>query len=181
MLVAPPATSVTDTQPTGSLALSNVPPALNDGNISDSGSTGYFSGPEGAISQSRKHISQSQKFPHLRAQLSTIAREHRFRKLAPGAGGSLGSSSSGAESDADESGKWEEVRVSSSLVRDVAALLDEEKEDDLKDLLKTTFDIDEESVSVAFSLFFITYFDQFRPDYLPYTDRDACTRFDACS
>ena len=130
--------------------------ASSDGNYSDAGPIAYTSGPERSLSVSsmgtahppHRHLSQSQKFPHTRAQLSNIAREYHFRKLVPGAGTSLGSASSGTESDVDDGGKWEdEARVSSSLVRQVAALLDEEKEDELKELLKTTFEMDNDAVS----------------------------------
>lgn len=145
MLATPTILSITpEPPPRGPISTASA----NDGNFSDGGS-GYFSGPEGlASSRANKHIPQTQKFPHLRGQLSTIAREYRFRKLAPGVSSSLGSSSSGADSDADDSNKWEEDnRVSSSLIREVAALLDEEKEDELKDLLKSTFEMDDAAVS----------------------------------
>ena len=145
MLATPTIASITPEPPQRStISVTHV----HDGNISDSGS-GYYSGPEGlSSSRANKHIPQTQKFPHLRSQLSTIAREYRFRKLAPGAASSLGSSSSGAESDADDGNRVdEEARVSSSLIREVAALLDEEKEDDLKELLKKTFEMDNDAVS----------------------------------
>lgn len=147
MLATPTILSIAPEPPQRTISVTSV----NDGNVSDSGS-GYYSGPEVlASSRANKHIPQTQKFPHLRGQLSIIAREYRFRKLSLTVSSSLGSSS-GADSDADDSYRWEEdARVSSSLIREVAALLDEEKEDELKELLKSTFEMDDAAVSIRFS------------------------------
>ncbi|KZT09906.1 uncharacterized protein LAESUDRAFT_694399 [Laetiporus sulphureus 93-53] len=73
------------------------------------------------------------KFPHTRAQLSAIARQYK-----------TGLESNDADPDADD------PRVDSALVGKVTALLNSEREDDLKQLLKDTFgSIDEEEVSNA--------------------------------
>lgn len=122
--------------------------ALSDGNLSDSGATAYYRTTESLSSstgniRARKHIPQSQKFPHLRAQLAVIAQEYRLREA-------VGSPSTGNDSDGDaqdDSGD-PDARVSSTLVRQVAGLLEEEKEDELKDLLVKTFDMDAQSVSI---------------------------------
>ncbi|KAI5122503.1 hypothetical protein M0805_001411 [Coniferiporia weirii] len=145
MLAAPPASSPA---PRGSGSFPGVAAAMSDGNLSDTGSAGYFSGIEGLSAstgniRAHKHVPQTQKFPHTRAQLAIIARDHRFRELA---GGPV----SGNESDADaeDSGRWgdeQEAHVSSALVRQVAALLDGEKEDELKDVLRKTFEMDDEA------------------------------------
>lgn len=78
------------------------------------------------------HDSAAQpKFPHTRAQLSAIARQYR--------------SVDAYDHDAD----GDDLRVNAVLVGRVAVLLDNEREDDLKTLLKETFGhIDEEEVSV---------------------------------
>lgn len=71
------------------------------------------------------------KFPHTRAQLSAIARHHKPTDHHD------------AEPDADDLN-----RVPSSLVNKVVSLLVDENEDELKALLKETYDLDNESVSV---------------------------------
>jgi hypothetical protein len=82
------------------------------------------------------HLSDSDpapnyKFPHTRAQLSAIARQHKPLE------------SYDADNDGDEYG-----RISSSLVSKVVTLLDEEQEDELKTLLKDTYGMDDEAVSI---------------------------------
>lgn len=122
--------------------------ALSDGNLSDSGAAAYYRSSENLSSstgniRARKHVPQSQKFPHLRAQLAVIAQEYRLREAA-------GSPSTGNDSDGDaqDDGAEPDTRVSSMLVRQVANLLGEEKEDELKELLVKTFDMDTEAVSL---------------------------------
>ncbi|KAJ3497206.1 hypothetical protein NLJ89_g10379 [Agrocybe chaxingu] len=65
------------------------------------------------------------KFPHTRAQLSAIARQYK----------PLENYDSDAEND-------DYNRVPQSLVNEVVSLLVDEKEDELKTLLKTTFGMD---------------------------------------
>ncbi|KAJ8522707.1 hypothetical protein ONZ45_g711 [Pleurotus djamor] len=74
--------------------------------------------------------SQDTKFPHTRAQLSLIARQSKS---------SIDNYDSDAEGD-------ELNRVSSSLVLKVAALLNNEQEDQLKKLLKDNFGTDDDTV-----------------------------------
>lgn len=72
------------------------------------------------------------KFPHTRAQLSLIGRQHKPLEIQE------------TDLDPDESS-----RVPTTLVVKVASLLDEEKEDELKDLLKEVYNItDGESVGL---------------------------------
>lgn len=86
----------------------------DSGNLSD---TGYDS------------VSPMPKFPHTRAQLSAIARQHKPLD--------------NYDSDADGE---DFSRVSSSLVNKVVLLLVDEQEDELKTLLKETYAIDDETV-----------------------------------
>ncbi|KAF8885020.1 hypothetical protein BD779DRAFT_1801509 [Infundibulicybe gibba] len=74
-------------------------------------------------------LSVSPKFPHTRAQLSAIARQHK----------PLDSYDSDAETD-------DLNRVTSLLVNKVVALLVDEQEDELKILLKETYGIDDETL-----------------------------------
>ncbi|KAG6890301.1 hypothetical protein C0995_009507 [Termitomyces sp. Mi166 len=69
------------------------------------------------------------KFPHTRAQLSAIARQHKPLETYDGP---------------DEFN-----RVSSSFVNRVVALLVDEQEEELKALLKSTYGVDDETVSAA--------------------------------
>ncbi|KAF8972628.1 hypothetical protein BDZ97DRAFT_1901162 [Flammula alnicola] len=69
------------------------------------------------------------KFPHTRAQLSAIARQYK----------PLENYDSDAEND-------EYNRVPQSIVNEVVSLLIDEREDELKALLKTTYSMDDESV-----------------------------------
>ncbi|EGN92263.1 hypothetical protein SERLA73DRAFT_173022 [Serpula lacrymans var. lacrymans S7.3] len=69
------------------------------------------------------------RFPHTRAQLSSIARQHKPLE--------------GYDSDAEGD---DTTRVSSSLVNKVVALLDGEHEDELKALLKDAFGVDNDMV-----------------------------------
>lgn len=93
--------------------------------------SGSFSDP-GSISGYDSSSTMS-KLPHTRAQLSAIARQHK----------PLDSYDSDADGD-------DFNRVSSSLVNRVAALLDDEQEDELKVLLKSTYGMDDETVSSIF-------------------------------
>jgi hypothetical protein len=70
------------------------------------------------------------KFPHVRAHLSHIARHYK----------PLENYDSDFESD-------ELSKVPSGLVNQVVSLLSDEREDELKTLLKTTYSMDDESVS----------------------------------
>ena len=134
---------------------------LGDGNLSDAG---YNSGSESIIvsRNGKRLVGQTQKFPHTRAQLAAIAREFRQRRPMLTAAKSDSSNaslspvesigardSSGTESDVDgeDNRPWDELRMSSTLVRQVASLLAEENEDELKNLLKTHFEMDDEAVS----------------------------------
>jgi len=73
---------------------------------------------------------QVQRFPHTRAQLLAIFRQHR------------GSSDSfDGDGDGDESS-----RISTSLVTKVAGLLANEQEDEVKALLKTTWGVEDDMV-----------------------------------
>lgn len=67
------------------------------------------------------------KFPHTRAQLQAIARQHR----------------DSCDSDAEVE---DQGRVDSSMVAKVVALLDQEDEEHLKSFLKDTYTIDNETV-----------------------------------
>ncbi|KIJ61995.1 hypothetical protein HYDPIDRAFT_115145 [Hydnomerulius pinastri MD-312] len=71
--------------------------------------------------------SQVQRFPHTRAQLSAIVRQHK----SPIEGYDV--------DDIDESS-----RISTSLVNKVAGLLADEQEDELKQLLKNTYGVDDD-------------------------------------
>ena len=131
---------------------------LNDGSMSDTGS-GYNSGAEGTPGRGTPR--QSQKFPHLRAQLSAIARDYPKKPTlttakSDSSNASLSpvdsisardSSGTDSELEGDDKRGWDELRVSSLLVRQVASLLGEEKEEDLKTLLKSKYEIDDEAVS----------------------------------
>jgi len=73
------------------------------------------------------------KFPHTRAQLSAIARQYK----------PLDNYDSDAETD-------EYNRVPQSIVNEVVSLLVDEREDELKTLLKTNYVMDDESVGRGF-------------------------------
>lgn len=70
------------------------------------------------------------KFPHTRAQLAAIARQHKL-----------------ADTNEPETDPDELNRVPTSLVNKVVSLLVDENEDEVKALLKETFDVDHETVS----------------------------------
>jgi hypothetical protein len=70
------------------------------------------------------------KFPHTRAQLAAIARQHRL-----------------ADSYENDAEHEDHSRVDSSFVTKVVGLLDEEHEDGIKSLLKDTYNLDDEMVS----------------------------------
>ncbi|OCB89973.1 hypothetical protein A7U60_g2828 [Sanghuangporus baumii] len=127
--------------PTAAPGLVKSRSAMSDGNLSD-----YEPSP-GLRSNiaHRQPILQMQKFPHTRAQLANIAREHRFRSANSASSISNGSESEAGDRDLQGYDEEPENRVSSDLVHRVAALLDEEKEDEVKELLKKTFEMDDES------------------------------------
>ncbi|KAG5653332.1 hypothetical protein H0H81_001072 [Sphagnurus paluster] len=83
----------------------------------------------GFMSDSGADSSSMPKFPHTRAQLSAIARQHK----------PLDNYDSDADGD-------DFNRVSSSFVNRVAALLADEQEDELKTVLKSTYGMDDEMV-----------------------------------
>ena len=87
--------------------------------------------------------SQVQRFPHTRAQLSAIVRQHR--SLLEGY-------------DADDGD--DPNRVSTVLVNKVASLLADEQEDLLKDLLKSECGVDDDLVSAS-STTRLAYLNQF--------------------
>jgi hypothetical protein len=70
------------------------------------------------------------KFPHTRAQLSAIGCQRKAGEAHEG------------ETEADDLN-----RVPSTLVNKVVSLLVDEKEEELKVLLKTTYELDDERVS----------------------------------
>ena len=71
------------------------------------------------------------KFPHTRAQLAAIARQHK------------------PADNFDNDVEAEDLgRLDSSYVTKVVGLLDEEREDELKSLLKGTYNLDDETVSL---------------------------------
>ncbi|KAL0580574.1 hypothetical protein V5O48_001399 [Marasmius crinis-equi] len=80
---------------------------------------------------SHVEASSTHKFPHTRAQLAAFARQHK-------------SSSDSYDSDADTVDDIN--RVSTSLVNKVVALLVDEREDELKKLLKETYSFDDQQV-----------------------------------
>jgi len=88
----------------------------------------------GNLSDSGSMDSPGPRFPHihLRAQLGSI---HRLYKP-------LETYDSDAEDDS--------TRVSSSLVQQVVSLLEDEKEDELKALLRDTYEMDPDTVSFLF-------------------------------
>lgn len=90
-----------------------------------------------SIPSVHREISAPPKFPHTRAQLTSIARQYRP------------SGDYDDDPDADDSGL-----VTSGLVNRVASLLDSEREDELKILLKETFGptIDDEEVGYLITL-----------------------------
>jgi hypothetical protein len=83
----------------------------------------------GAVSDS--DVQPKSPHPHLRAQLGSIHRQYKPPE------------SYEAESELDDSS-----RIASSFVEQVVRLLEEEREDDLKALLKDNYRMDDDSVSV---------------------------------
>ena len=81
------------------------------------------------------------KFPHTRAQLAAIARQRKpvADNIEP-------------ETDSEELN-----RIPTSLVNKVVSLLVDENEDELKALLKETFDVDHETVSIIFFSLVVVY------------------------
>lgn len=96
-------------------------PAFDSSDLSVSGLTSELSAPT--------------KFPHTRAQLSAIARQHRS-----------------TDSYENENELEDHSRVDSTYVAKVVGLLDEEHEDELKSLLKETYNVDDETVRIALAI-----------------------------
>lgn len=90
------------------------------------------------------------KFPHTRAQLAAIARQFKLDDT---------------ESELDDN------RLPQSLVNQIVSLLVDEKEDELKVLLKTTFSMDDDSVRRV-------SFEQ-TTSYAIFTGRTQCLGIDA--
>ena len=91
------------------------------------------------------------KFPHTRAQLSAIARQFKL--------------------DDGESEPDDDNRLPQSFVNQIVSLLVDEKEDELKNLLKTSFAMDDDSVRLV-SLVQTT-------SYAIFTGRAQCLGIDA--
>ncbi|RDB15838.1 Zinc finger CCCH domain-containing protein 6 [Hypsizygus marmoreus] len=96
--------------------------------LSTSYDSGSLSDP-GSASGSYISSASMPKFPHTRAQLSAIARQHKPLDHYD------------SDFDGDEFN-----RVSSSFVNKVVALLVDENEDELKTLLKSTYDMDDDTL-----------------------------------
>ena len=105
---------------------------------------------------------QAPKFPHTRAQLSAILRE--YKPLDPAL-----STDSDAENDY-------QIQANPTLVKQVVALLEEEKEDELKTLLREHFRMDDETVG-PLKKFYIVYFPHCRInlDILSSLGRASCS------
>ena len=90
-----------------------------------------------------QELSAPPRFPHTRAQLTAIARQYRPLD--------------NYDEDNDEGAN----RITSAFVNRVASLLEEEREDDLKTLLKDAFgpSIDDEEVRIAHSWLWVASFD----------------------
>src|ERR1700729_1230025 len=83
------------------------------------------------LSESSSELSApATKFPHTRAQLAAIARQHRPADTC--------------EHDVEPE---DHGRIDSSYVTKVVGLLDEDNEDELKLLLKDTYNVDDDTVS----------------------------------
>ena len=94
---------------------------------------GNFSDPSPTITSTADYPQPPQRFPHIRAQLAAIARQHK--------------ENGDIELD-DETG----TRIPSELVHKVVESLDNEREDQLKTLLTETYPtMDSESVSIRIS------------------------------
>ena len=92
----------------------------------------------------------SPRYPHTRAQLAAVARQHR----------AVDSVDTGDEDDAS--------RISASLLSKVVGLLVDEEEDELKDALKEAFpDMNDDAVC------FVAYTDTDTNEYIAYTDTDT--------
>lgn len=81
------------------------------------------------LSYSSTSLQPTGKFPHTRAQLSAIARQFK--------------------PDDSESEPDDYNRVPQSFINQIVSLLVDEKEDELKILLKTTFAMDDDSVRLV--------------------------------
>ena len=105
--------------------------------IHSPGPLGYgsigFSDANGIVNGGQDCTGAPQRFPHTRAQLSAIARQYNY------------------DSDAeDDTGS----RISSAFVSRIVALLVEEHEEQLKSVLKDTYPgMDDDTVSIAISVF----------------------------
>lgn len=84
-----------------------------------------------SASLSSSGSSGANKFPHTRAQLSAIARQHKPSETY--------------DSDAETE---DYSKAPQSLVNKVVSLLVDEREDELKMLLKTTYNMDDESAGI---------------------------------
>ena len=94
---------------------------------------GNFSDPSPTITSTTDYPQPPQRFPHIRAQLAAIARQHK---------------ESGEIELDDETG----ARIPSEFVHRVVESLDSESEDQLKALLTETYSsMDSESVSTGMS------------------------------
>lgn len=96
--------------------------------------------PDCIIDHGFASVGQVQRFPHTRAQLSAIIRQHR-------------SPLEGVDTDEGD----DLNRVSTTLVNRVASLLADEQEDALKGLLKSEYGVDDDMVGALFvfcSIFF---------------------------
>lgn len=78
------------------------------------------------------HDPTTLKFPHTRAQLAAVARQYKPADTHE------------SDTDQDDLG-----RVPASLLTRVVSLLADEKEDELKALLKDTYGLDNQSVSIT--------------------------------
>ena len=84
------------------------------------------------LSQAEAALTANPKFPHTRAQLAAWARQQKHSDSY----------------DSDAEGTDELNRVSSTTLNKVIGLLVDEREDELKTLLKETFGFDDQQVSV---------------------------------
>lgn len=95
----------------------------------------------------------SSKYPHTRAQLSYIARQYKpaFYASSGYENTDNGDTDNLASNEADLNGN--RLGVSQVLASEVVLLLDEEKDEELKALLKENYGMDDESVCSRFLLY----------------------------
>lgn len=86
------------------------------------------------------------KFPHTRAQLTFIARHYKPLDPHPQYEG-------GADDEVDNENDTENEKVTQQVVNQVVRLLGDEREDELKGLLKRQFGVDGDSVCLFLSFF----------------------------